>query len=253
MIFDATDPFTPVGDLPEVLQGSQALLISPQDGGLIQMPVTSPEFNAWNRETNVTLSDTGGINGVIRENATGQESRNVRNFFRSVSVGDFTKSVEAWLATGAGASTISKLSPKDRQADAAFDMDVEFTAPRYAQIMQGRLMVFKPAIANRASTIYLTEKTRSHPVMLESNSFRENVTFTLPTGFAVDELPTPVSYQTDFGKYTTAYEVKDGKLHFKRSMTISRVTVPIDKYASVRDFFTKIRDAEQSPVVLIRK
>jgi len=253
MIFDATDQFTPVGDLPESLQGSHALLIAGNDGGLIQMPVTAPEFNAWNRETQVTLSPTGGIDGTIRESATGQESRNARTYFRSVSSNDFSKAIEAWLASGAGASTISKLTPRDRQADAAFEMDVEFSAPRYAQIMQGRLMVFKPTIANRSNSIYLTEKTRQHPVMLESNSFQENVVFTLPNGFTVDEMPTAVSYQTDFGKYSTAYEVKENKLYFKRSMVITRAMVPVDRYASVRDFFTKIRDAEQTPVVLIRK
>jgi hypothetical protein len=31
------------------------------------------------------------------------------------------------------------------------------------------------------------------------------------------------------------------------------MTVPVDKYSSVRDFYAKMREAEQSPVVLLRK
>jgi hypothetical protein len=90
-------------------------------------------------------------------------------------------------------------------------------------------------------------------VLLESNSFSEKVTFNLPQGFAVDETPSPVNLETLFGKYTTTYEVKDGKLLFTRLMITKRTVVPADKYGGVRDFFSKIRDAEQAPVVLIRK
>jgi len=34
---------------------------------------------------------------------------------------------------------------------------------------------------------------------------------------------------------------------------MNRATVPVDKYSTVRDFFSKIRQAEQAPVVLIQK
>jgi hypothetical protein len=66
-------------------------------------------------------------------------------------------------------------------------------------------------------------------------------------------MPTAVSLSTQFGSYSTKYEAKDGKLIFTRLMTTSRALIPADKYASVRDFFAAIREAEQSPVVLIRK
>jgi hypothetical protein len=172
---------------------------------------------------------------------------------RSLSNSDFNKSIERWLTRGATAARLDKLTPKDRQADAAFDMDVEFTAPAYGQLMQGRLLVFKPAVASRTNSVYLTEKDRHHPIMLESNSFREKATFNLPVGFAVDEMPDPVSIQTAFGKYATTYEVKDNKLIFTRSLTMNRSMVSVDKYTDVRNFFTSMLNAEQSPVVLIKK
>lgn len=253
MIFDATDEYTPVGDLPDYLQGSKALLMAGDDGGLIEMPVTPPDFNAWNRETEVTLADDGSIKGTIRERATGQEARAARTMYRRLSASDFSKAIEGWLTRGASAARLVKLTPEDKQADAAFDMDVEFTAPSYGQLMQNRLLVFKPTVASRTNSIYLTEKDRSHPVMLDSNSFREKVTFNLPQGFAVDELPDPISVETPFGKYATTYEARDGKLYFTRSLTTKRGTIPVGEYNKIRDFFSKMRDAEQSPVVLIRK
>jgi hypothetical protein len=34
---------------------------------------------------------------------------------------------------------------------------------------------------------------------------------------------------------------------------MSRGTIPADKYEEIRNFFSKMRDAEQAPVVLVRK
>lgn len=119
--------------------------------------------------------------------------------------------------------------------------------------MQNKLLVFKAAVASRTNSIYLTEKIRSHPVKVDSNSFTETVTFTLPAGFVVDEMPDSVSISTSFGKYSTTYNVKDGKLVFVRSPQMNRTMVPVDKYNDVRDFYSKMLDAEQAPIVLMRK
>jgi hypothetical protein len=253
LIFDATDPFTPVGDLPDDEQGSFALIIAGENGGLSKMPVVPADYNTWNRDVEATITADGNINGSIKDKAHGQQSKYARAMFRSLSASEFKKAIESWLTRGATAASLIKLSPTDNHAEAKFDLDVEFAAPRYGQVMQNRLLVFKPAIVSRANSIYLTEKTRIHPVVLDEDSFSEHASFSLPAGFVVDEMPDPVTIDTPFGNYSAKYEVKDGKLLFSRSMSTKRSTIPVDKYEGVRSFFTKIRDAEQSPVVLIRK
>ena len=253
LIFDATDPYTAVGDLPEYEQGSQALIIAGENGGLSKMPITPAESNAWNRDVEVNLSGDGSITGIIREHSTGQQSTYARAMFRILSNSDFNKRIESWLTRGATAANLIKLTPKDNQADASFNLDVEFSAPHYAQLMQGRLLVFKPAIVNRSNSIYLTEKTRAYPVMLDAESFSETATFTLPSNFVIDEMPDAVSLETPFGNYKTSYTAKDGKLVFTRKLVMNKTTVPVEKYNSVKDFYSKILAAEQSPVVLLKK
>ena len=253
MIFDPTDEFTPVGDLPDYLQGSYGLIMAGDNGGLYEMPVTPPEFNVWNRETEVSIDGNGSIKGSIKERINGQEARMPRAIFKSSKPEEFNKMIEGWLTHGATAAKLLKLTPDDKQGDSAFDMDVEFSAPAYGQLMQDRLLIFKPSVANRSNSIYLTEKDRKYPIVLESNSFKEKVIFDLPAGFSIDEMPDAVNIQTAFGKYSTSYEAKDGKLLFTRSLTMNRGTVPVDHYAEVRAFFSKMRDAEQAPVVLVRK
>ncbi len=253
LIFDATDPDTSLGDLPDYLQGSFGLIIAGEQGGLAKMPVTSSESNLLERNIEVSLTAEGGVNGTIREMANGQTSSLFRQQLRELSAPDYKKMLEIWLTRGSTGAQLIKFSQSDKKANSTFGLDVEFNAPRYAQLMQNRLLVFKPVIVGRRNAIFLTENIRNTPVMLNSQSMKETSVFTLPPGFVVDEMPDAVNLETSFGKYTTSYEVKDGKLFFTRSLRINRATVAVDKYNSVRDFYAKMRDAEQSPVVLLRK
>lgn len=253
LIFDATDPYTPVGDLPDYLQGSYALIMAGENGGLAKMPVAPADFDLLERNIDVTLSDTGAIKGVIREKTIGQTSAYFRREHRSLSAGDYRKAIEGWLTRGATGAQLLTLSAKDKQAEAGFDLDVEFSVPRYGQLMQNRLLVFKPVIVGRRNAIALTEPKRTNPIELDSNAMRETVVYTLPAGFTVDEVPAPVNLDTKFGTYATKVETKEGKLVVTRSITMNRSIITADKYAGVKEFFTKMLDAEQAPVVLIRK
>ncbi len=253
MIFDATDPYTPVGDLPDYLQGSNALIVAGESGGLIKMPLTPPDTDLLERRVEVDLTADGAIKGKINERAGGQTSTIFRREQRALSAPQYKQVIEGWLTHAATGAQLVKLSSNDRLTDAGFDLDVEFSAPHYAQLMQDRLLVFKPVIVGRRSGVFLTEAKRDQPVMLDANSMKETVVFNLPQGFVVDEMPDAVTLETAFGKYTTSYEVKEGKLYFTRSLTTKRATVPVENYKSVKDFYAKILSAEQSPVVLLKK
>jgi Domain of Unknown Function with PDB structure (DUF3858) len=119
--------------------------------------------------------------------------------------------------------------------------------------MQGRLLIFRPAIVSRRESVFLTESTRKYPVVLEGHAYVDTVTVKLPAGFEVDELPDPVKLETPFGSYTTAYVAKDGNLQFTRKLTVQGATIPVADYSKVRSFYEQIRKAEQTPVVLARK
>ncbi|MEP6786836.1 MAG: DUF3857 and transglutaminase domain-containing protein [Acidobacteriota bacterium] len=253
LIFDATDPHTTVGDLPEYLQGSLAVIIAGDKGGLRRMPVTPPNTDVLERNVEVDLSETGGIKGNIHERARGQASTFFRREYRSTSAVDYRKAIEGWLTYGATGAKLENISAKEGTDTSTFDLDVSFSAASYGQLMQNRLLVFKPVIVARRNGVYLTEVKRTNPVEIESSAMNETVTFNLPKGFIVDEMPAAVSLETTFGSYNTKYEVKGDKLLFSRKLTMNRGVIPVEKYSTVRDFFVKIREAEQSPVVLIRK
>jgi transglutaminase-like putative cysteine protease len=253
LIFDATDDATPVGDLPEHEQGSLALVAAGADGALLRMPVTPPEENLQSREVEVGLAADGSISAAVHERSRGQSAVHERELFKGFSRSDYTKIIERWAGEAATGAKFTKIEPADSHAEGRFALDVEFTAARYGQTMQDRLLVFKPALVGRTGTAWLAEKSRKYPVVLKSLAFDETVHFKLPAGFDVDELPDAVKLDSEFGTYTASYEVKDGQLVFTRSLVQRAATVPVEKYTDVRNFFGRVRASEEAPVVLVKK
>jgi len=252
LIFDATDSSTPVGDLNEDEQGSFALVIAGDAGQLMRMP-TMPETSSFDRQAEVVLESQGNITATVHERASGQAAATSRRQFRGLSSAQYLKLIEGWVTSGATGAKVSRIDPKDNNEGGRFDLDVDFTAFNYAQLMQNRLLVFKPAIVSRHDSLQLTELTRKQPIVLDASNFKETIRFKLPEGFEVDELPDALKLDTPFGSYNTTYLVKDGQLVFTRNLTQLSAKIPVAQYQSVRSFFEKIRAAEQAPVVLVRK
>jgi hypothetical protein len=253
MMFDPTDPQTPVGELPDHEQGSLALIVAGDRGGIARMPSTPPETNRLERTIEATLGADGSLAATVRERSLGHAATRERGEFRSVSATDYRKLIEAWISRSVTGARISDVAANDDESAAAFMLRTDFSAPRYAQLMQNRLLVFKPAIVSRRSSLFLTDSERKYPVQLQSQAYTETVRIKLPAGFAVDELPDPVKLETDFGTYSVNHSVENGDLVFTRLMTVRRVLVPAAQYEVVRNFYQRILAAEQSPVVLIRR
>jgi hypothetical protein len=253
LIFDPTAEETPVGDLPSYLQGSLALIDARESDALIKMPVTSPEANLLDRQIDASIDGRGSLSASVREKANGQWASSYRREFRNQSRSDYVKRIEGWVTAGATAARVSKVEPLDGHPLNRFDLNVDFVAPSYGQLMQDRLLVFKPAIVSRRESLALTASRRQQPVVLKSNAYSEIVRVTLPQGFDIDEMPDALKLDTAFGSYATSYEVKEGQLVFTRKLVQRATTIPADQYNSVRSFFEKIRAAEQAPVVLARK
>ena len=91
------------------------------------------------------------------------------------------------------------------------------------------------------------------PLCSNHTAYTETVSVKLPAGFVVDELPDAVKMDAPFGTYATTCKVENGQLRFTRTLVVRGATIPVGDYATVRNFFEKIRTAEASPVVLAKK
>jgi hypothetical protein len=168
-------------------------------------------------------------------------------------VAEYERSIESWIGRTVTGAKLSRISPHDDAASGVFTLETAFTAPRYGQLMQNRLLIFKPAIVSRRASLFLTDAYRKYPVQLSSQAYTETVRIQLPPGFEVDELPDAVELETTFGSYTARHTLENGSLVFTRRLTVRRSLLPVEQYAVVRGFYERILALEQAPAVLIRK
>ncbi len=253
LIFDPTDPYTPIGDLPEDQQGSLALIDHPETQELTVMPTLPAEMNRVDRQVEVELTPDGDVKGTVVEKNIGQAARHERARMKGLSSTDYRSVIERWISRGAAGAKTSKISPSDDHEQGKFDLEIEFTADSYAQLMQQRLMVFRPAIIGRLDRLSFGDGARLNPYNIDASAYSERVRIKLPEGFEIDEMPESLTLESDFGFYNVNYEVDGGHLIFTRSLKLKRTTVPAAEYGSVRSFFGKVHGAEQAPVVLLKK
>ncbi len=240
LFFDPTDEYTPLGDIPQREQGSFALVDDTAAGELVRMPAIPSMANRVERETEVTLAPDGSIVSKTREQAFGQSASGMRYRLREHGNGEFEKWIEQWVSGGANGATVAKVEPADAFADDRFDLGFEFAAPRYAQLMRGRLLLFRPAVLPRRGTLLFSDDKRENPIVLHAQAFEETVHAKLPAGFKIDEMPDGGKLETQFGSYTASYTSKDGELLFKRKLEIRSATFPADQYAALKTFFEQV-------------
>lgn len=252
LFFDPTDEHTPVGWLPEDELGSHALIVSGENGALVQLPPPDPAARRVERRSEVTLAGDGSITVHVHERNTGEEAIANRRLLRTRSLPEYQKRIERWIATSVNAAVISKLEPKET-GPAEFLLDLDFSAPHFAQLMQGRLLVLKPSIVANRGRPNLNQTSRKTPIVFEGESVTDTIEVRLPEGFVVDELPEPSRVTTPFGSWEAFAQMKDGKLIFLRKLQLETSNLPPEWHSEAREFFNQISRSEQAPVVLVRR
>ena len=252
LLFDPTDEHTAPGDLPRDEENSLALVVSPRTTSLLKVPVSEPEQNRIEREVEASLQPNGGVRATVREHGLGHAAVDLRRQKRQSSESEYRRRLERWVSGSMPGAVISKANTEEQPVGAKFELDMELSAERYAQSMQGRLLIFRPSILDRRDQVFLTEANRKNPVVLEAESFRETAHITLPQGFEIDEIGAGFELETPFATYRGKCEPKEGALDCVREMKIQSMTVKPDQYKAVRDFFSRVAGYEQSPVVLAR-
>jgi hypothetical protein len=252
LIFDPTDSETPAGDLPDYEQGSFALIAAGAKGDIARMPLAPPETNRTDVSVTGTLAPDGSLDAAIGFESRAQSARDFRSVHDYLQPVEFRKTIEAWLSREVKTLELDQLQAIDRFDEGTFGIRISFKAPRYAQLMQGRLLVFKPAILEPFNRFPLQSEKRIHPLVLDAECYHKQVRVKLPANFKVDEMPDPAKVSVSFGSYSSEYKLDGADLLFTEELDVSATTLPAERYGEARNFFEHVAGAEQAPLVLLK-
>jgi transglutaminase-like putative cysteine protease len=253
LIFDPTDEMTPLGSLRGPLQGSYALLVTPNSGELIQLPILSPQTSGVHRSGKLTLDANGTLSGEILDLRYGDYATFQRYAYREMTKKeDQIKPIETLLSHSVGTYQITKASIGNLDLrDQPFEYQYSFVVRSYAK-PAGELLLVRPRVLGEKSSDVLEKKEpRKYPIEFEGpRKDSDRIEITLPVGYQVDELPPPVDVDYPFGSYHSKTELNGNAVVYTRTFEIKEVSVPLDKMEDLKKFYRIIGSDERGTAVL---
>ncbi len=250
LLFDPTDPFTPLGQLPVADQGGFGLVVSVEGGPLVRMPEVEARANRFERTIEATVDAAGQLTGTLREQLAGGPAASARGQHRRLSAEAYRRGVADRVSLQIPRALLSSFDVEDDEA--GFRMAATVTAPGFAQVIQGRLVLVRCPTPLARSLPALTESTRRTAIALQSATASEVLILAPGRGLRVDELPTPLSTEGPYGSYRLAVRREGERVIVERDVTTRRVLVPAADYRAVRQFIEGARAVDAATIVLAR-
>jgi transglutaminase-like putative cysteine protease len=252
LIFDPTDPYTPLGDLRGDLQDSDALLVADGGGEIIHTPLARPETNLLSRIGHFTLSTDGTLAGNIVESRSGDHAWRERASLMHANQQERSQQLERRLNRSLKGFTVqsSDIQQLD-QLQQNLVLTFKFSTPAYAQV-RDPLMLVRARVMGEKS-IPLERKPRHFPFQFEATSRETDMyEIDLPEEYVVDDVPDPVKVDMGFAMYQSKVEVVGSKLRYSREFVQRNVLIPPDRTEDLRKLEGIIGADEVAAVVLKR-
>jgi len=253
LFFDPTNEYVPLGYLPSYLQDNYGLVVTPEGGELLSLPLLAPSTNRLLRTAKFSLDATGNLSGEVREMRWGGPAADGREEFQETAPAKRVEIFENFLGRSLNDFTLTGASIGNLdQSDDELSLDYKFVSPGYAK-MAGDLLIVRPRVVGTQSWVILAGKPRKYPIEFEEATRQDDVfDITLPAGYVVDDLPAPVNVDCEYGSYRSDVQVSDGVLHYKRTYEIKDIVVPTLKLYEVKNFLQQVAEDESSSAVLRR-
>lgn len=258
LFFDPTNEYVPLGYIPSYLQDSYGLVVAPDGGHLVKLPLLPPSTNRLLRIANLTLSPTGDLSGNIREVRWGFPAAEDRQLFLQTQPSKRAEIFEHFLGSFLNSFQLTGASLGNlNNNDQTFTLDYQFVAPDYAK-SAGDLLILSPRVVgdkytNDLSLFTVNGKPRQYAIQFDAATLQSDIfDINLPAGYAPDGLPRPVTASCEYATYRSDTTVADGVLHYQRTLQINKVIVPKDKLPELRAFLQQIA-ADQTSAAVLRK
>ncbi len=250
LIFDPTQRFAPLGELPFSLQGTKILVAGDGVTELLQLPLLGGERDAERREIDVSIGPKGELSGTVREFAFGAYAEQMRALRRSSSDEDFRKLIRAWMERGLGEVAIESLTWEDRFEQHEFEIAVSFRTERYGRWISKNSVTFRPVFLQRVNWAPPSSEKRQSDFVSMPRSSSERVRFRFPEGFALDSRRDSSGVETSFLNYRLEFRDVDGGLEVDRSIETRYEVLAKGRYGELVRAYEEMARAESAPVIL---
>ncbi len=252
LFLDGTAEFHGWKELPSADRRADVLIVEPEGPSTFtSTPEARPEDNNTIMHMDFVLSADGSAE--VRGNTTvlGLNASEYRKAYRAEATRKSTFE-RGWSQSFPGLSVLEVTLNDTKALDEDVKLAYRMKVPRYSEVLKGPELRFLPFGAGRTyQQMYATLPERRYPLQLQGpwmNEFR--LTYTLPPGYTVAEMPEPYEENVKWGRVRLVYRMEGDKLVVDGEIVISSSHTPVGEYVAFREFLGRVDRAFARKVAL---
>ena len=252
VFLECTSQDDPFGYQANFTDDRDVLVLKPDGGEIIRTKNYENKDNAQISKGNYSLSDNGDFSGKITIVSEGsQYGMKVR--------------VEKMQPTDKEAHyknywgninnlKINKTTFLNDKEKISFTENADISATNYGTISNNK-MIFVVNSYNQTSGAVKRIRNRKNPFEIQRGYYdNDEIAVALPTGFAIESMPSNFELNSKFGEYKTEIIKKDNNnLIYKRSIFIKKGLYKNTEYDEYRLFIEQISKNDNAKIILIKK
>jgi len=244
--------FTPFGLLMWPETGVPGLRLD-KDGGIwIRTMLPESSTSRIVRRADLTLSETGDLEGKLTVTFTGLEAMHRRSEELHEDEADRKKTLEDEAKEYIPAASEVELTNKPDWSSSTPPLVAEFKMKIPGWVSgAGRRELLPVGIFSANEKRVFEHAERVHPIYFEFPSQKEDdVTISLPLGWEASSLPPAHNQDAKAAVYILKAENDKGTLHLSRKLNLDLLLLDQKSYPALRNFFQVVRTGDEGQIVL---
>ncbi len=251
LIFDPTNEYIPIGLLPSYLQDSYGILVASKNSQIIKLPTLKPDSDLLERTAKFELAGDGTLKGAVTESRSGSSASGMRRVFNELGETKQHEELENFLRDSLSTFTLdSQMALNVKNLDQKLVISYDLTAKTYARPAGSNLLLVRPRVLGSVQSPF-NQKPRVYPIdMGQTGTWRDNFEVSIPQGYVVDDLPSPMDVDVGFATYRSQVKADATTLYYKREFVVKELELSPQKYIEFRKLEGIIAADENNSAVL---
>jgi hypothetical protein len=244
--------FTPFGLIPWQETGVQGMQLDKKGYTWVQSLIPTAVQARTERHADFTLSETGDLEGKVTVTYGGFEGAKFRVEERNADDAERKTYLENELKEVIPAACEVKLTNQPEWKDSSKPLVAEFNAkiPGWTS-GAGRHALLPVGLFGAGQKHVFDSESRVHPIYVDFPAQEaDDISIAVPNGWKISSLPPGWNDTGHVVSFTLAAKADQSKIHISREMTLDFIMMDSKYYTALRNYFQKIKAADEQQVVL---
>jgi hypothetical protein len=246
---ECTSQRNPFGYLSDFTSDRFALLATPEGGKMVRTPAYTALDNQQNRNITVNLSADGNATAQATTYFSGILSDDYTDIKNQLSREDQEKSLYKTILIPSFEISDFSIQEQPKRVPSTtvkVAMKVNKCASR-----SGTRLFLNPNLMSgvRAIPAHLDKPRQTDIILKTAYTETDSVQYQLPPNIVIEAKPETMLIESKFGSYQVDYQLKDGKLLYRRKFVRNRGRFAAINYVEFADFYKKVSKADKAQVI----